>query len=130
MLVTKARLRTHPLAYAALLGLFVLSVSVFVRGVSDSSDLMRHSTEYARPPFDLGDGNWGAVNLQPEAEEQGMKFGDAVLAVNGRAIDGFFVYYGLLRHARAGDQLHVRVRSPGPGTNPVRDLSIVLRPFR
>ena len=41
-------------------------------------------------------------NLQPEAEAVGMKFGDAVLAVNGRPIDGFFVYYGTLRQARAG----------------------------
>ena len=130
MLVTKSQLHTHPLAYAALFALFVLSLSVFVRGVSDSSDLIRHATVYARPPFDLGDGNWGAVNLQPEAEEHGMKFGDAVLAVNGRPVDGFFVYYGALRQARAGDRLQVRVQSPGPGSIPVRDLSIVLKPYR
>ncbi len=130
MLVTQSQLRTHPLAYTALFALFVLSLSVFVRGVSESSDLIRHSTVYARPPFDLGDGNWGAVNLQPEAEEQGMKFGDAVLAVNGQPVDGFFVYYGALRQARAGERLQIRVQSPGSGSLPVRDLSIVLRPYR
>jgi sigma-B regulation protein RsbU (phosphoserine phosphatase) len=130
MLLTRSQLRTHPLAYAALSALFILSVSVFVRGISDSSDLIRHSSVYARPPFDLGDGNWGAVNLQPEAEEQGIKFGDAVLAVNGHPVDGFYVYYGELRRARAGEPLQVRVQSPGPGNLPVRDLSIALRPYR
>ena len=58
--------------------------------------------------------------LQPEAEAVGMKFADAVLAVNDRPVDGFFVYYGTLRQARAGDRLRVQVQSPGPGNNPVQ----------
>ncbi len=58
-----------------------------------------------------------------------MQFGDAVLAVNGRPIDGFFVYYSLVRQAKPGDRWRVQVQSPGPG-NPVRDLSIDLRPHR
>jgi len=129
MPISRSRVRTHAAAYAALVALFLFVIIAVVRDVDDSIDFERHATEYARPPFYLGDANWGAVTLAPEAEAAGMKFGDAVLAVNGRAIDGFFDYYGRLRQARAGDRLGVQVQSPGPD-NPVRDLSIDLQPYR
>lgn len=120
----------HRTAYVALGVLFLLSVTAFVDNLRGSIDLLRHSSDYARPPFQLGDANWGAVRLQPEAEAAGMKFGDAVLGVNGSPVDGFHVYYHLLRQAKPGDRLQVRVQSPGPGNNPVRDLLIELRPYR
>ena len=122
--------RRHISAYFGLAALFLLSVSVFGQRAYDSFDVLQHATEYVRPPFLLGDANWGAVNLQPEAEAAGMKSSDAVLAVNGHPVDGFVVYYGALRKAAPGDRLNVQVRSPGPGENPLRDLSIELRPFR
>ena len=130
MAARRSQAPAHTLAYLGLAALFLFSVTAIARDVSDSIDQWRHGSEYARPPFYLGDANWGAVVLQPEAEAVGMKFGDAVLAVNGRPVDGFFVYYGALRQARAGDRLRVQVQSPGPGNDPVRDLSIELRPYR
>jgi sigma-B regulation protein RsbU (phosphoserine phosphatase) len=130
MAAIRSRIRTHASAYAGLAALLLLSVTVFARDVSDTVDLVRHLGEHARPPFRLGDANWGAIGLQPEAAASGMKFGDAVLAVNGHPVDGFFVYYGTLRQARAGDRLRVQVQSPGPAENPIRDLSIELRPYR
>jgi sigma-B regulation protein RsbU (phosphoserine phosphatase) len=126
----KPHIRTDRLAYAGLAALFLLSISTFAQRAYDNFDLLRHASEYVRPPFDLGDANWGAIGVQPEAEAAGMKFSDAVLSVNGRPVDGFVVYYGTLRQARPGDQLHVQVQSPGPGENTVRDLSIQLRPYR
>jgi sigma-B regulation protein RsbU (phosphoserine phosphatase) len=126
----KSRIRAHTWAYLGLAALFLLSVTAIARDVSDNVDQLRHGNEYARPPFHLGDANWGAVVIQPEAEAVGMKFGDAVLAVNGRPVDGFFVYYGALRQARAGDRLRVKVQSPGSGNNPIRDLAIELQPYR
>ena len=117
------------MAYAVLAALFLLAVTGFVRDASDSIDLLRNARTYARAPFHLGDANWGAVGLQPEAEAEGMRFADAVLAVNDRPVDRYFAYYGLVRQSKPGDRLRVRVRSPGPDT-PVRDLSIQLRPFR
>jgi len=117
------------LAYIALGALFLLSVIDIAGDISDTIDFMRHRDEYVRPPFDLGDGNWGAIDLKPEAEVEGMKFGDAILAVNGRPISGFAVYYRLIRQAKPGERLSVKVQSPGPGNNPVRDLSIRLRPY-
>ena len=122
--------RGHTLAYAALAALFLLSVTGVARDASDSIDLLLHEHEYVRPPFQLGDANWGAVALQPEAEAAGMKFADTVLAVNGRPVDGYFVYYGTVRNARPGDRLRVQVKTPGPQNDPARDLSIELRPNR
>ena len=110
--------------------LFLLTITAFARDTADNVDLMQHGSEYVRAPFHLGDANWGVVVLQPEAESAGMKFADAVLSVNGRPIDGYFVYYGLLRRSKPGDRLRVRVQTPGPGANPVRDLSIDLQPYR
>ena len=125
-----SRRGSHRLAYAGLAALFLLAVTGVVRDASDSINLLRHEHEYVRPPFHLGDANWGAVALQREAEAQGMKFGDAVLAVNGRPVDGYFVYYGTVRTAKPGDRLRVQVKSPGPQNDPVRELSIELRPYR
>jgi sigma-B regulation protein RsbU (phosphoserine phosphatase) len=121
--------RTHWPAYAALAALFLLAAGAFTQRAYDTFDLQSHAREYARPPFYLGDANWGAVVLQPEAEATGMKFGDAVLSVNGRPVDGFVVYYGLLRRAAPGDRLEVQVQSPGDGTG-IRNLSIELRPYQ
>jgi phosphoserine phosphatase RsbU/P len=114
--------------YAALAAVFLLASTTYVRDVSDNLDVQWHATEYARPPFYLGDANWGLVQIQPEAETAGVRFADALLAVNGRAIEGFVDYYGTVRNARAGDQLQVQVRAPGAAEK--RDLTIAFRPYR
>jgi hypothetical protein len=62
------QIRTHALAYLGLAALFLLSVTYFARVAFDRIDFVRHASEYVRPPFYLGDANWGAVGLQPEAE--------------------------------------------------------------
>jgi sigma-B regulation protein RsbU (phosphoserine phosphatase) len=108
----------------------LLAVTGFVRNASTSVELMRHRSDYARAPFHLGDANWGVVGLLPEAEAEGMKFADTLLAVNGRPVDGYFVYYGAVRKATPGDRLRVQIKTPGPQNDPVRELSIELRPYR
>ena len=112
-------MRTHAVAYVCLAALFLLSVTHFARDAFDRLDAVRHASEYVRGPFYLGDANWGVEYVQPEAEAEGMKAGDAVLAVNGRPID----------RARAGDRLRVEVESGATGGASVKDLSIVLRPM-
>ena len=123
------RRRASAWLYAVLIALFLLATTVFITNVSENVDVRQHATEYARPPFYLGDANWGAVALQPEAEASGMKFSDVLLSVNGRPVDGFFIYYGTIHEARAGDRLQVRVR-PQDVSAPARDLTIALRPYR
>jgi sigma-B regulation protein RsbU (phosphoserine phosphatase) len=105
----------------------MISVTHFTLDAIDRIDAVRHGATYVREHFQLGVCKWGAVALQPEAEAAGMKFSDAVLAVDGRPVDGFIDYYGLLRQARAGDRLRVQVRYPGETAE--RDLSIELRPY-
>jgi phosphoserine phosphatase RsbU/P len=114
--------------YAALAAAFLLASATYVRDISDSVDVRWHDTEYARPPFYLGDANWGLVQIQPEAETAGVRFADALLAINGRSIEGFVDYYSTVRKARAGDQLQVQVRTPGAADT--RDLIITLEPYR
>ena len=116
-------------AYGVLAVVFLVAVGVFAQNAYDTFDLLLHARDYARPPFFLGDANWGAVGVQPEAQAAGLRFGDAVHSVNGRPIDGFVVYYGALRRARPGDRLQVRVRAPGENTS-VRDLSIALQAYQ
>ena len=127
MAAAKSQVRAHALAYAGLAALFVIAVTHFARDAFDRFDTMRHAHEYVREPFQLGDWNWGATNLQPEADAAGMKFADAVLAVNGHPVDGFFTYYHALRQARVGDCLRVQAQVQYQGNTPVRDVSIPLR---
>ncbi len=123
------RTQTPTLAYAGLAALFVLSAITFGQRSYDTIDLLRHDRAYVRPPFYLGDGNWGVTFVQPEAAATGMEFADALLAVNGRGVESYPVYYGVLRHMTPGDRLAVQVRAPGEN-RPVRNLSIELQPYR
>ena len=96
MPASQSRSRNHALAYTALTLLFVVSVATFGQRAYDTIDLALHDREYVRPPFYLGDANWGIVLVLPEAEAAGMKFADELLSVNGHPIDGFIDYYGLV----------------------------------
>jgi sigma-B regulation protein RsbU (phosphoserine phosphatase) len=125
----RSRLRAHLAAYVGLAALLTISVLQFARQAFDRLDAIGHADTYVRDPFFLGDGNWGAVNLMPEAEAAGLKFGDVVLAVDGHPVDGFFDYYGVLRNARAGDTLHIRMRSQDERKPAVHELSIALQPY-
>lgn len=125
----KSRLQTHALAYCCLAVLFLISVTHWTRDAFDRIDAIRHAGDYVRDPFDLVDISRSATGLAPEAEAAGVKEGDVVLAVNGRPLDGFVVYYGALRRASVGDRLRVQVRSAAPGGAIVKDLSIALRPM-
>ena len=109
MPATSSTLRAHAWAYTGLAALFLLAAAAFGQRAYDTFDVMRHDREYVRPPFYLGDANWGAVNLQPEAEAQGMKFGDAVL--DGERPPGRRIHR-LLRHPARGES----GRSPAPSS--------------
>ena len=122
--------RSQTVAYVILGALFLLSVAALGERAYDRFDTLRHADQYVRPPFYLGDANWGAIALQPEAEAAGLKYSDAVLAVNGHPVDGFVVYYGALAQARPGEQLGVQVRSSDSSDDRVRNVSIALRPYR
>jgi sigma-B regulation protein RsbU (phosphoserine phosphatase) len=129
MAAATSQIRAHLLAYVGLAALFSIAVTHFTRDAFDRFDAMRHAHEYVREPFQLGDWNWGAIGVQPEAEAAGMKVADAVLAVNGHPVDGFFTYYHALRQARVGDRLKVQAQVQYQGNTPVKNLSIPLRAY-
>jgi sigma-B regulation protein RsbU (phosphoserine phosphatase) len=114
------------LAYFALAALFLLSTAYFARSAFDRLDAIQHAHEYAREPLYLGDANWGAVGVRPEAEAAGAKFGNQVLSVEGRPIDGFTTYYGAVRNARPGDVLHLQIK---PFGGQAHTVSIQLQPL-
>jgi sigma-B regulation protein RsbU (phosphoserine phosphatase) len=126
MSAATSKLRTHAFTYFGFAALLFLSTTYFARSAFDRFDAIRHADEYPREPLYLGDGNWGAVGVEPEAEEAGAKFSNQVLAVEGRPIDGFVTYYGALRQARAGDVLQLQIRPYG---GQARTVSIRLRPL-
>ena len=108
-------MQRHTLAYLGLAALFLLSVAVFAQRAYDSvrCDAARHANTSGRRSTSAT--RIGAPSIcSRKRKPRGMKSGDAVLAVNGRPVDGFVVYYGALRQARAGDRLRVQVQSPGP----------------
>jgi phosphoserine phosphatase RsbU/P len=121
--------RKHALAYIGLAVLFLFAVAMFGQRAYDNLTLVSHQEDRVRPPFYLGDANWGLVSLQPEAEAAGVRNADELLSINGKPISGFIDYYGLVRAARPGDRLRVQVRQPGPGEQ-VRDLDVELHPYR
>ncbi len=118
--------RTHAFAYIGLAALFLLSTAYFLRTGIDRLDAIRHAHDYAREPLFLGDANWGAVGVRPEAAAAGVKFADAVLAVDGRPVDGFVAYYGTLRRSRPGEILRLQIR---PFGGEARTVAIALQPI-
>jgi len=74
MSAQRSQIRAHTLAYLCLATLFLLSVTAIARDMFDSIDQMRHGREYARPPFYLGDANWGAVVLRRSAVDLRIGF--------------------------------------------------------
>jgi len=125
----RTTLRTHPLATLSLIALFAIAAAQWLRDASDRVDEMLHGDQYVRTPFYLYGFNFEVASLDSSAEAAGLRKGDLVLAVNGRALDGLTAYIGPVRRARVGDRLRVRIRrftSLGPTE---QDVSIPLQQF-
>jgi hypothetical protein len=129
MLALRSTLRAHPLATVGLIALFMIAAAQWLRDAGDRIDEMLHGDQYVRTPFYLYGFNFEVASLDSSAEAAGLRKGDLVLAVNGRALDGLTAYIGPVRRARVGDRLRVRIRrftSAGPTE---QDVSIPLQQF-
>ena len=62
-----------------------------------------------------------------EAKAVGIKGGDKLLAVEGRPMVGFVVFYGRILQSKPGDTLHIQAQT---GNQPARAIAIPLRPLR
>ncbi len=125
----RSTIRTHPLANLALLALFLVAATAWVRDARDRVDEMLHGEQYVFSTFDINPFTFQVASTSPAAEAAGLRKGDLLLTVNGRALNGFSDYDGVVRKTRAGDRLQVRIQrsaSAGPGE---QELSVPLRPF-
>jgi phosphoserine phosphatase RsbU/P len=125
----KPKPRTHFLAYTVLVILFVPSAIYWVRNTAVSINYILHGEEIVAPPFSMSEITLTVQRVQPEARAAGLQFGDVLLAVNGHSFQGLTDYWGVLRHAKVGKRLQVRVRSNTPGGPVEKNLSIELRPM-
>jgi phosphoserine phosphatase RsbU/P len=125
----RSTLRAHPLATVGLIALFMIAATQWLRDAGDRIDEMLHGDQYVRTPFNLYGFNFEVASLDSSAEAAGLRKGDVVLAVNGRALDGLAGYIGPVRRARVGDRLRVRIRRLTPDGPTEQDLSIPLQQF-
>ena len=127
MAAWRSAIHRSTLAYAALAALFIICVSYFARIAYHEIDSTLHADTRVRLPFYLGDSNSGILDPGPEAKAAGVRGGDKLLAVEGRPMDGFVVFYGRILQSKPGDTLHIQAQT---GNQPARAIAIPLRPLR
>src|SRR6266403_888687 len=106
----RTTLRAHPLATLGLIAIFLIAATQWLRDAHDRVDEMLHGEQYVSPPFDFDAFTWKVTTLDSQAEAAGLRQGDLVLSVNGRAVEGLADYEGAVRRARVRDGLRVRIR--------------------
>jgi len=121
--------RNHPLASLALAALFVVSMTLSLRGAWDRFDEMLHGEQYVDPSFDLDTQTFRVVELQSGAERAGLRKGDIVVGVNGRPVQGWSDIYGPARRARTGGHLLLHVKRKDVAGSIEEDVSVPLRQF-
>jgi sigma-B regulation protein RsbU (phosphoserine phosphatase) len=115
------------LLYIALFLLFAISATYRVREILDRVDLLRHGTELARAPFDVGFDGSRIEGVEPEAEAAGVRVGDRLQGIAGRPYRGIVDLYQPLRTARAGERINVEVRGED---GRVRQVTVGLQAIR
>jgi len=123
----RSAIHRSTLAAAALAALFVFSVFYFARIAYHEIDSTLHADTRVRYPFYLGDANSGILDPGSEATAAGIHPADKLVAVEGRPVTGFTVYYGRILQAKPGEILHVAIQTD---KQPPRAVAIPLQPLR
>src|SRR5436305_2041019 len=89
MPVARLDFRNHRLASLLLAALFLVSMTIALRSTWDRVDEMLYGEHYVTTTFDLKDQTFEVDHLDPEAERAGLRMGDIVIGVNGRAARGW-----------------------------------------
>lgn len=118
------------LAYAALIVLFLISLTYRARDTVDRVDEMRHGSAFARLPFNADLPEFAIGEVQPEAQAAGLGTGDVIVGVEGRPLQGLADLFGPLRDRRAGERLTIQVELTTPAGPVRRTASIELQPMR
>jgi phosphoserine phosphatase RsbU/P len=129
MPATRLDFRNHRLASLALAALFVLATTLSLRAALDRFDELLHGAQYVAMGFDLDTQTLKVDAPGPVAERAGLRKGDVVTRVNGRAIEGWTDISGPARRARTGDHLLLSVKRTGAAGSTSEDISVPLEPF-
>ena len=123
--------KTPYLAYAVLPLLFLIAIGVRIRDSRDQLDVILYATQTPRA-FDseFKPPNIFFSKVGPEVEKAGLRNGDALVAVNGRAFRGYSDLETPIREARVfGDRIRLQVRHDAANGSSVVDADVPLPPF-
>lgn len=127
--------QNHRMASLALAALFVVATTLSLRAALDRFDELLHGDQYVGTTFDLDrfastvETTFKVGELQPAAEQAGLRKGDIILSVNERPVQGWSDIEGPVRRARTGDRLLLHVKRTDDAGSVEEDLSVPLRPF-
>jgi phosphoserine phosphatase RsbU/P len=125
MPAARSKLQTHAPAYFGLALLFVLAFASWAQDSFWNINEIWNGVRVVGDPFTLDNLSF-ATGLRPEATAAGVREGDIVLSVNGRALQGYSDYYVPLRLARPGDRLDLRIRTNDANGTVEKNVSIAL----
>jgi len=121
--------RNHRLASFLLAALFVVATTLSLRATWDRFDEVLHGGQYVSRPFVLDNLTLKVEELEPAAEQAGLRKGDIVVGVNGRPVQGWSDISAPTRRARTGDRLLLRVKRTSTAGPVEQDISVPLERF-
>lgn len=129
MPIARLGFREHRVAAMALALLFAVAMTNALRSATDRLDELLHGDRYVAASYGVKWPGYSVDALDPEAEQAGLRKGDVVEAVNGRAVDGWAALNVPIRQARTGDRIVLRVRRQSAAGPTERDIAVPLTPF-
>lgn len=113
--------------YIPLIALFVIAVLYQTKHTIDGLQEILSPTEQIQSPFSLKPLSQVIASVRPEAKQAGIREGDLLLSVNGRAMTGDAALIEPLKSARPGDPLIVRLQQTDEsGETQEREITIPL----
>ncbi len=96
--------------YLLLILIAVISMGYYIAGAAALREEFFHSGQYVRAPFDESEDGQTLTRVEKEAQVAGLANGDTLLSVNRATYTGEAQITDLLRDAKPGEELRVRVR--------------------
>jgi len=120
-----SRLRSGRTLYVLLFFWILISFGYYIAGAVALREEFFHARNYARQPFDVGDGGQSIVYLRPEGQTAGLAIGDVVQSLNGDPYTGRYQTHLEVKRAKPGDDFRMEVKAPD---GRVKEIRIRLAP--
>lgn len=108
-------MKTSSRNYGFLVLLLVLAGANWFGGAAAALEELRHGAERVRSPFEFETRPPVISAVTAEAEQAGVRAGDALLEINGQPFTGLEVLHRALRISRPGNSVTVKIRSGSGG---------------